>query len=120
MTFKREAYGIVGREVDLHDTGYHDQYGRHIEYETTIEAIADPEAPTVPRSWRVWGRSLRNGRPLGRAGVPLHVYTIADARAMAKTLYHKHQRYIERTVGRQSVRAAAAEETLAQLTARRT
>lgn len=118
MGIKREGYPIVGREIELHDTGYHDQYGRHIEYETTIEAIANPERPTQPRTWRVWGRSLRDGRPLGRGSAPLHVYTIADARAMVRTLFHRHCRYVERSTAVHAVKAAAAEEDLNQLAAR--
>lgn len=117
-TIKVEAYPIVGREIELHSTGYHDMQGREVQYETTIEAIGDVENRNLPRVWRVWGRQLRDGRIFGRPNNPVHVFTIADARAMAKTLFHRHKRYVERKTAIYHIRAAAAEEDLARLSLR--
>lgn len=114
----RTNHSVIGREVETHDTGLRDKHGRLVQYETTIEGIADPETPTVPKTWRVWGRQLRDGRPLGRSSAPLHVYTLRDARAMARTMYHRHARYVERHTALAEVKAAAAEEDLSQLAGR--
>lgn len=118
MTTPREHQDVAGTLVERHETGLHDRYGRLIQYETTIEALVDPKAPNQPRIWRVWGRQLRDGRSLGRYSVPLHVYTVADAKAMARTLYHRHARYVQRRAALAEVKAAAAEEDLSQLAGR--
>lgn len=120
-TTLREGYSILAREVELHNTELHDKEGRLVEYETTIEAIGDTEGggvPGVPRTWRVWGRQLRNGRSFGRYSVPQHVYSIREARTLARTLFQKHKRYVERSAAQRALRAASAEEDLDTLSER--
>lgn len=119
MTTESRNWLVKAREVELHETDLQDSHGRKIQYEVTIEALVDPDAPYAPvRVWRLKGRQLRNGRALGRGSSPLHVYSIREARTMATTLFHKHVRYVQRHVAAPQVRAAAAEEDLNHLAER--
>lgn len=117
-----EGIAILGREIQVYDTGYRDNDGREITYETTIEAIADvvpsSDGTYLPRSWRVVGRQLRNGQPFGRHGSPRHAYSVREARTLGRTLFHRHCRYVERKTAIYQVRAAAAEEDLDNLALR--
>lgn len=110
MGTKREGYSILAREVEVHDTSLVDTKGRAIRYETTIEAIADPERPDQPRSWRVWGRQMRDTQQHGRACAPVHVFSVQAARTMARTMFYKHLRRAERTLAATHLKAAAAAE----------
>lgn len=101
---------IAAREIETHDLGLTDKWGREIQYETTLEAIGDLQASTTPRAWRVSGRQLRNGQPVGRASSPQHVYSILEARTLVRALYHRHRRYVEKRSGRQALEAIAQAE----------
>lgn len=114
----REGYAIVAREVEVHDTGLHDDKGRAIHYETTIEAIADPERPDTPRSWRVTGQQLRDGVKSGKGTSPVHLYSINEARTMTRTLFHKHRRWVEKFAATRELRRLAAEEDMEKLCTR--
>ncbi len=107
----RTAESICAVEHDDQYTGYRCPYTNEpVFYRVTIEALATPENPGTPRAWRVTGCQLRGIRPRGRKTAPLHVYSIDEARSVAKTLYHRHIRYIERTFGQGQLRQAVHEE----------
>lgn len=114
MRTNRRNYAVVDHIVQVHDTGYHDVHDRSVQYETTIEAITRLDAPEH-KAWRVWGRQLRDDRPKGRPSTPLHVATREEAHTLAQSLFRRHLRYVERNVATYDLRAASAEEDLAQL-----
>ena len=104
-------------QQQLHETGYIDRHGRSVEYLTTIDPVCR-EGETTPRAWRVYGQQLRGGVKHGRPSSPRTVYIFPDAMAMARTVFAKHLRYLERNHARSHLRAVSAEEDLAALGAR--
>jgi len=105
----------VASKTEMFDTGYADRDGNQLEYLVTIQALAQMGNAGRPLAWRVYGQQIRAGRPWGRTSVPRVVFSMREALSMARTIFEKHRRYIERNHARAQLRAAAAEEDLDRL-----
>lgn len=105
---------VIATHEEIHDSGLEDTQGRPIRYITIIDALADGPNE-APRSWRVRGQQLRGSSTIGRRTPPRHVYSLCEAHTLAKTLYHRHLRYVEKRVALAKLKAEVAAETLEEM-----
>ena len=106
------THSISVLEHDILNTGYEDDQGRPVLFQITTEALHhDNEADGI-RAWRITTKQLRGSTPVGRPSSPIHVYSFSEARSLAKTLFHRHVRYLEKRVAKNQLVRLVAEENL--------